>query len=573
MPTSPIRLSWELHSSASPAATWALFSDTERYNRAAGFDFRFEETPSEDGPTRRRGHARFLGMDVRWEELPFQYRYQQWYRWERLFLGSPAERLVGTLRLKPEEGGTGVLYTIEAWPRNIFFRPAVAFEMSVRSKPKIDHALNDMLALLAGEDVALDPRPEPLSEPAARALREVQGRLTDAEFGAALSRFIETASLPEQDSISPLRLARDWGMAQDRVIRGCLAAVREGALTLSWDLLCPLCLSPKQKLARLDQAGQVHCAACNIHYDGTFADSVSVRFRTAPSLRRFEVHTTCVGSPARQPHVVAQDRLEPGGEQVFELDLEPGLYRLRSFPHRDSASISVGEDGPVGLGVPLGGDAALSGRLELKAGRCRVAVSSLSNRPMQVLLERRTLPPDVLTAGQLMELSGVGELLPASAVAPGTCTETARCAVLGVEIPDQRPERLAEERARLEGCGARLVQVREGLIVATFDALQPALEAARLLSAGPSCRVSLGLGPVIEVTLSAGKRSAMGRVVDRALVALWGAVPGRPAVDAELESSSELADRLGRLGMSLDRVGLRVASDQRVHRLALRPTP
>ncbi len=569
MATSPVRASWELSTPASPAETWALFSDTERYNRAAGFDFRFEETPEPDGGTRRRGSARFLGMDVRWEELPFQYRTGQWYRWERRFLGSPGERLVGTLRLKPQGEGTAILYTLEAWPRSVFFKPAVAFELLVRSKPKIDRALDQMLALLRGDDVLLEPAPEPLAPEARDRLQAMAGRIPDPDFARQLVRLIEEAPLSQQDSLSPLALARSWGLPQERAVHGCLEAVRAGALTLSWDLLCPLCLSPKQKLARLSQAGEVHCPACNIHYDGTFADSVSVRFRTSPALRRFEVHSSCIGSPARQPHVVAQDRLEPGAEAVFELPLEPGLYRLRSFPSRDSASISVGESGPVGLTVPIGGEAPFSGRLELQAGPCRIAVQSQASRPVLVMLERRTLPPDVLTAGQLLEDPAAHDLLPPEAVEPGACTVTARRALLAVEIPDQRPERLREESESLLAQGAAMVQARSGLLLAAFDAALPALQTARALHARTPCRLALGLGPVLELTFAEGRRGLMGRAVDRTLVALWGSSPGRAAIDAELASDGELMGALMTLGLRLEPRGLQVASDERVHSVPL----
>ena len=569
MSGTPLRATWELRTTASVPETWALLSDTERFNRTVGFGFRFSEQPQSEGPTRRFGEARFLGMNLRWEELPFQYVNHKWYKWERIFQGGPAERLTGSLRLRPEAEGTGILYTIEVYPRSVFASPAVAFELYVRTKPKIERALKDCVARLDGAEIVLEPLPDPLSPAESEALAEMTRRMPDPAFASALASFIDQAPLSEQDRISPLALAAAWKIAPEQAILGCLSAVRGGALTLAWDLLCPLCMSPKQTIERLGQAGKVHCPACNINYDGTFADSVSVRFRTAPALRRFEVVTACVGSPARQPHVVAQDRAEPGGTVAFELEMEPGLYRLRSFPARDAASISVREDGPEGVTIPMGGDAAISGRLELKRGQATVSVHNEGRVGLTLLLERRSLPADVLTAGQLLECPGASELLPESALDPTQRTETSRAAVLVVEMPGQVRDRLELERDRPSAAGARRVQIRSGQVLATFQRVQSALEAAIPLASAPGCRISLGLGPVVEVTVADGGTTQLGLAVERALASLWGASPGRLALASELADEPELVEALQSLHLRLDRVGLAVSPTLRVHWLAL----
>lgn len=569
MAGTPLRATWELRTRAGIAETWALLSDTERFNRAVGFGFRFEEQPVEDGPARRFGTARFLGMNLRWEELPFQYTQFKWYKWERIFEGGPAARLTGTLRLRPEAEGTGILYTLEVFPRSVFVGPAVAFELYVRTKPRIDRALNDCVALLDGGEIVLEPLPEPLGATEAAALAASVARMPDPEFAKALAGFIDQAPLSEQDAISPLRLAREWRMPVDQAIRGCLSAVREGALTLSWDLLCPLCLSPKQSVDRLAAAGRVHCPACNITYDGTFADSVSVRFRTAPALRRFQVDTACVGSPARQPHIVAQDRVEGGATHTFELELQPGLYRLRTSRSRDVASISVGEEGAHGVQIPMGGDASVSGRLELQRGPATLSVHNEGRAALGVMLERRSLPPDALTAGQLLECPGAAELLPEGAVDPTQRTETLRAAVLAVEMPGQGQERLVAEQERLVALGARRVQLRAGQLVASFDALDSALEASLPLGHAPGTRVALSLGALLEVTVADGSTTQLGAAVERALTAMWGASPGKLALPTELAGDPELLEILRRRGLRLEPVGLAVSPTQRVHWLAL----
>ena len=48
MAASPLRVSWELHTPASVPETWALMSDTERFNRAVGFGFQLEKAQVRD---------------------------------------------------------------------------------------------------------------------------------------------------------------------------------------------------------------------------------------------------------------------------------------------------------------------------------------------------------------------------------------------------------------------------------------------------------------------------------------------------------------------------------------------
>ena len=90
--TRPIRLSWELRSSAPLEAVWEALSDTDRFNAAAGLGFQFEERPREGLLTARIGRASRLGglMTLEWEELPFQYKAPAFYRVVRRFSTGPA---------------------------------------------------------------------------------------------------------------------------------------------------------------------------------------------------------------------------------------------------------------------------------------------------------------------------------------------------------------------------------------------------------------------------------------------------------------------------------------------------
>jgi hypothetical protein len=112
----PVRLTWEVVSSAGLEETWQGFANTDRFNRAAGLGFHFKELPRPDGTVDRTGTFRSWGMNLSFEDVPFQYRAPEWFRKVRRFQNGPAAELVTLLRLKQEPGGTLVRYSVEVTP-------------------------------------------------------------------------------------------------------------------------------------------------------------------------------------------------------------------------------------------------------------------------------------------------------------------------------------------------------------------------------------------------------------------------------------------------------------------------
>ncbi|MBI4569201.1 MAG: hypothetical protein HY719_12470, partial [Planctomycetes bacterium] len=68
---------WEYDLASPPEALWPLVADTNRFNRDTGLP-RVEMLPSPPGAprplnARRRLRLKYLGMNVEWEEEPFQW--------------------------------------------------------------------------------------------------------------------------------------------------------------------------------------------------------------------------------------------------------------------------------------------------------------------------------------------------------------------------------------------------------------------------------------------------------------------------------------------------------------------
>ena len=556
----PVELVWELETPASIEATWALFGDTDRYNRAAGFDFDFEEETRPDGTVRRIGHAKALGVvDLRWEERPFRYRVPEWFESTRLFDGGPGERLVTSLRLEDLGGRTGIRYTIAVTPRNFFARALVAIELKTVTRPKVDAIIRVMLARLSGEDAAYDPLPEPLSGAAEERVLAIVPRVPPPT-GERIATFLREAPLFDQATIHPLRL--DWGIPEDRLLDGVLSAVREGLLDLRWDLLCPKCRGAKaspSSLAELPDA--VHCPSCNISYDGTFPDSIVVSLRPAEAVRSLDVTVACIGSPLRQPHVLAQDNLGPSGSTELALDLPVGAYRIRTAKGRGAVSLIVREGVPSeNATLRIQREKLQPSRILVPPGAFTLSVDNYAGQPVDVLVEDRSMPDGVLTMGRLLERPRAKELLPPESLMPGLEVVTRQGAVLAAEALDDDLEWAAEQVREAQ---PRSMSLSPRGLVAVWTDFQSAIDAAAVLAREADIQLALNSGAVTEVTMGS-KTIPMGSAVERALGALVGAAEHHAALPVDRADAPEVRAALD-VHRELIKVDFALSSGVRVH--------
>jgi tRNA A-37 threonylcarbamoyl transferase component Bud32 len=545
----PVRSSWDLRTRAPIEAAWALLSDTDAFNRVAGVGFTFTAEKQADGTTGQVGHLHRLGMHLTWDERPFRFRAPERYSYQRLFHGGPASSLEGSLQLEPlPHGGTRIRYEVVVHPRSFVTRPIVALDAAMSTRPQLDATLRKAVRTL-DEGVAFDV-PPPL-EPAAEALLVERTRALPVPIAQALRDYLKTASLADQGRIRPLAIARRAGVDEAAAALALLQAVRDGALMLRWQLLCPSCLGAKSILEQLpDRRTEVHCPTCDIAYDGTFPDSVEVVFRPVPAIRAGDPPVDCVLAPGRTPHVVAQLGI-PGGSTVEErVLLAPGTYRIR-LPGGGAASVVEVTDGPPAEAGPSEAMVDLSKRgvlpsvLRVAAGPVTLTLRSRLPADTLVVIDRRWRPPDALTAGRLLEFPGARELLPPEALAQGAVVETARGVVLAAESP-RDPEVV---RAKIAPSGGRLYS-GNGAWLAVWDDAVSALAGAELLAFDARASGALAVGPVVTV---GEDRIPSGPAVDLALTALRRGGGARFAVTAAAWADPEVRAAITTLG---DRVAV-----------------
>jgi len=531
--STPVRLSWTLQSPASREDTWALVADTDRFNRAAGLAYSYAHITGPDGVRRTIGSLTRQGVRLRWEERPFRFQAPAWWRSERIFEGGPAARLVTTARLKPTGDTCELRYAVEVTPRSALLRPLVALELSLFTRPKLDRALASMISALGVEEGEFDPAPPPLS-PDAEALVEAScASIEPPALAARLAALLREGPLQAQDRIRPYALARELDIPRAQAVGGLLRAARAGVLSVRWDVLCPGCRGRNSWSGPLKARGRtLHCYSCELSFDATLVDALAVSFRPAPTVRTFELPMYCVGSPARRPRVVAQERLEPMGRAEFTLALEPGPYRISALGALAPAAFLV-EEGAEREELLLHVDYQGFGppRLKVAPGERPVAVASESPAPVSFLIERRLMPEDELTAGELLADPAARELIPEGALDPAFSAEVHPLAVV-VGAGD-----LNALRAARAGRGARQVQEVEGRLQATFEDAAAGLDAALAVAGVPWASAGLSMGPLVEAREGDAVRT-WGRAAIEAREAMERAGPGRlgicPAAGAAL---------------------------------------
>ena len=113
--------SWDLTSS--PEELWLLVSDTDRFNRDCGFPS-VNEVPPDDMKSARASDARRLrtrhfGLDIEWDERPFEWVINRSFGVERIFQRGPFARISARCELEKRiPTGTRLIYQIWFTPAN-----------------------------------------------------------------------------------------------------------------------------------------------------------------------------------------------------------------------------------------------------------------------------------------------------------------------------------------------------------------------------------------------------------------------------------------------------------------------
>ena len=108
-------LTW--HFDLPPDRLWPVLAATDRFNEAMGLPpYVLEETPQPDGTVLRRGQGKATGFTLAWEEKPYEWILNRYFRQSRVFTKGPFRRFGPVFEIVPEGPRSTVSYTLECEP-------------------------------------------------------------------------------------------------------------------------------------------------------------------------------------------------------------------------------------------------------------------------------------------------------------------------------------------------------------------------------------------------------------------------------------------------------------------------
>lgn len=536
---------------AAPAPlVWALVSDTNRFDRAAGLAagaYGFRELP--DGSRERVASARQSGFSIEWIEPAYDWVEGRFVRGARRFTAGPAKAGGFSVELSPDPDApeTATIVEARAWVAGDGVLGAVARALM---RPKFRAALRDYLSsiedVLSRTDLGAAAVNEPPGAAARRALlvSTTNGALTgpktpnrESELAFRARRFatapvepnvrerllelLRTGPDEEVASIRPFEVARAWAADRREVLRAFLHAARAGLVELQWQINCPTCRVGASTASTLADVGRrAHCEACDIDYDADFGEHVEAMFRISPSIRQVETATYCASSPWFRPHVFGQLTVPPGETVTRACALPVGSLLLRTLGRGRRHTFARDGRAPRTLRVRIDerqlvvdgeGDVPLGGETEL-------VVENRVGRSEILLIERTGWSADIVLGSVIATFPDFLDLFATEAPASGVELSVSSLTLLFSDLTgstalyervgDARAFAIVEQHFRdmeraISAHGGAIVKTMGDAVMATFGSPADAMRAAsEMVDACERAHGELGLG--VKVGLHEG---------------------------------------------------------------------
>jgi class 3 adenylate cyclase len=524
---------WEWWLRSTPEQLWPFVTDTNRFNRDTGLP----AVQRADGETRGNARQRLrfsrLGVQVEWEEEPFEWVRPYRFGVNRRYRAGPVASTRVLVELTPQPGGgTHLVYRTWMRPSNplgmVVVPPFMRFssrrsfgdtfrkydELAMKAKPAVE----------ATREVRLVPGGRERLATLRRALVERTG---EPELVARLVEAIDEGDDFALARLRPYALADAWGVPRRTVLEICLQATRAGLFDLRWDLLCPLCRGAEESGSTLAEMKQrAHCETCNIDFAANFDRSVELTFRASPTVRRVEERSFCVGGPQMTPHIVAQQLLAAGDQRSVALPLEAGRYRLRTLGLPGCQFLVAATDGAPGAVLTAADSGWPSEELGVSLAP-KLHFVNTSSAEQLFVLERMAWNDQATTAAEVTTLQVFRDLFSNELLRPGERISVGNLTVLFTDLRDSTRfyreigdapafgrvldhfEVLREAIAREDGA---LVKTIGDAVMAVFrrpvSALRAILDAQQRLASPPAgappfyLKAGMHHGPCIAVTMN-----------------------------------------------------------------------
>lgn len=314
-----------IHLKVTPQEIWPFVSDTSRMNKELGFG------PREETEINGETHVSTvtLGKKEAWIEKPWIWVHDNELQNHRVFKKGWMIEHRGVFKVRPGPEGCEVqIYFRWTFP-NIFRKILFSLISGVLKKNFMDFfrkkeaLIKDLVEKEKNVDFSL---------------------LEPAPPYEAFLNYLKSADELDLDRIKIKKVSKAINLPVDLLMNVSHVMVKEGLLSLSWDVVCPHCRGTRSENPGLSYLQEInHCSACDIDFSIGPEESIEVVFHPTEKLRKVSKLVYCAAEPAKKKHIKLFQPVEKGENRRFSLTLPSGSYRLRKKGSETYSYIQVQE--------------------------------------------------------------------------------------------------------------------------------------------------------------------------------------------------------------------------------------
>ncbi len=305
---------------------WPYLIDTSKMNSEMGFP------PREEKEVRGETHVTTvtIGRKEEWIEKPWIWVHEKEIQQYRIFLKGWMSRHRGIFRVDEINAGSTRVSVYFRWGfRNVF--NYLFFKLVPGALEKsFQKFLNAKTALILEER----------KEKTKTGLHHATG--TDA-YESLRNYFLKADPL-DLDRIHVKEVAHKLGLDVQESIKACIRMVKDGELSLSWDVICPHCRGARAENKSISGLTEVaNCEPCGTTFGIEAEESVEVVFHLTPKLREISKMVYCAAEPAKKKHIKLFQGIGPKVTKTYQIHLPQGTYRLRRKNSPDAIYLDLSD--------------------------------------------------------------------------------------------------------------------------------------------------------------------------------------------------------------------------------------
>ena len=249
-----LQLSWSWQVNALPQEIWPFITDINRLFKDLHQPSiqKVHITQSVDQDLIQLSYNGINRYEV-WEEEPFEWEYPFRFGVVRHYQSGAYKDLKIQVDLKENEKGTRLIVKFWAIPRNKILSFWTTLKLKVLIKQRLKSVIDtyDQLATSNRQYYQI-ARKKGLVRGGEKRLRQIKEELHNSQVDAVVLKrlidFIRRADDLELHQISPLKLAEQWELSEEKVFEVFIHASKANLLNFNWDLYCPSCRSVQESV-------------------------------------------------------------------------------------------------------------------------------------------------------------------------------------------------------------------------------------------------------------------------------------------------------------------------------------